>query len=331
MRRITVFTYGAMGDFLMLLSLAGALRRAHPDIALTAVATRNDALLRDMAQGQGVKVVNLKNPLSWGGLLNALRSDAVILPPSFGSAPLLFKRLGRLLSWRGTYVGFADKGAAAGFAATLEYRLTDAYYDNMLRALAAAGFALPPQAPAYDAPSVPGALERIGVEPHGYMIIHPFASNPMRSFPPHRWEALIDWLSQRYPEIRLIITCGPAEREMAERLAWGKAQVLAGESVPVLATLLRSTALYIGVDTGMTHLAALVRAPSVVVGNLSNPSWLPRYNERGVILYNDANCSCLGDKTGDCRIVEEGQAYFRCMYDITDQQVTSAIEATAVF
>ena len=67
-----------------------------------------------------------------------------------------------------------------------------------------------------------------------------------------------------------------------------------------LAALIENSLLYIGVDTGITHLAALLRARSLVIAHDGTPHWLPYYNENAVILYQIKD---------DASSVHKGRAY----------------------
>jgi ADP-heptose:LPS heptosyltransferase len=91
------------------------------------------------------------------------------------------------------------------------------------------------------------------------------------------------------------------------------------------AALIRDADLYLGVDSGLTHVAGVLGVRSVVIGNLSNPTWLPRYNPYAVILTESKNCVCSGDRNKDCFYEVNGERFFRCMLDVTDEQIESAI------
>ena len=58
--------------------------------------------------------------------------------------------------------------------------------------------------------------------------------------------------------------------------------------------------MYIGVDTGITHLASVLGKKSLVIAEQGAPHWLPYYNDNAVIVYK-----VLGDESG----VFEGREY----------------------
>jgi ADP-heptose:LPS heptosyltransferase len=58
--------------------------------------------------------------------------------------------------------------------------------------------------------------------------------------------------------------------------------------------------LYVGVDTGITHLASVLKAPSLVIAHNGASNWLPYYNENSIVIYQ------IKDDDSD---VHEGRKY----------------------
>jgi ADP-heptose:LPS heptosyltransferase len=78
--------------------------------------------------------------------------------------------------------------------------------------------------------------------------------------------------------IKLIV--GPAEEgcldRVAQKLPMSHVDVLQNYSLQSLAVILRQSRLYLGNDSGISHLAAAAGAPSVVLFGPSNPCvWRP--------------------------------------------------------
>jgi heptosyltransferase-3 len=84
-----------------------------------------------------------------------------------------------------------------------------------------------------------------------------------------RWKQVVAGLLTRFPQV--VISCGPNPREIAEaaQLCEGfQGKVLSTEgklSWALLASLLGSASLFVGVDTAAMHLAAAVQCPSVIL------------------------------------------------------------------
>lgn len=127
-----------------------------------------------------------------------------------------------------------------------------------------------------DAAQAAAALD--GVEPGTYAVLHPGATEPARRWPPARFAAVADALTER--GLVPVVTGTPAEREVVDavRAAMRTPAVdLAGRTtLGALAAVVRDARLVVTNDTGMSHLAAAVRAPSVVVFLASDPArWAP--------------------------------------------------------
>jgi ADP-heptose:LPS heptosyltransferase len=116
------------------------------------------------------------------------------------------------------------------------------------------------------------------LEPGRYACIHPGAAAPRRRWPPQRFAEVADALAER--GLRPVLTGGPAERAITSATAAAMrtpATDLGGRtSVGGLAALLADAAVTVSNDTGTSHLAAAVRAPSVVIFSDSDPlRWAP--------------------------------------------------------
>ncbi len=100
------------------------------------------------------------------------------------------------------------------------------------------------------------------------IFLAPCASTAEKGWPQHHWLALIARLDQQAGEINLIWGT-EAERSLCREIAEqskGRAQPLPSrQSVGELAACLRSARLIVGVDSGITHLANAVGAPTVMI------------------------------------------------------------------
>lgn len=103
--------------------------------------------------------------------------------------------------------------------------------------------------------------------PDRYIVIHAGASEERRRWPVDHFAAVADELADRgYP---IVLTGSAAEKPLARELAGQMAHPvidMAGRtSLGALAVLLQQARLVICNDTGISHLAAALRAPSVVI------------------------------------------------------------------
>lgn len=112
----------------------------------------------------------------------------------------------------------------------------------------------------------------------GYVCVHPGARDPRRRWAPHRFAAVADELASR--GLRVVVTGTEDELEAVEQvrsLMRGPSLSLAGRTgLGPLACLLSKSTLLVSNDTGVSHLAAALAVPSVIVFNNSDPArWAP--------------------------------------------------------
>ncbi len=125
--------------------------------------------------------------------------------------------------------------------------------------------------------------DRHGLASRGYACVHPGASLEGRRWPAERFAAVADALSAR--GLRVVLTGSRSEGAVTGAVAAAMrtpAVDLAGQTaLGTLAALLDRAAVTLTNDTGTSHLAAAVRAPSAVVFSASDPHrWAPLDRER---------------------------------------------------
>jgi len=110
------------------------------------------------------------------------------------------------------------------------------------------------------------ALAAAGVAQSARILcLGPGAGTPRRMWPVERFAELAQGLSHRFD--RLAVLGSTAEAGLCSALAARAGAVsLAGQSLPVAAALLARSALYVGNDSGLAHLAAAQGCPAVSIG-----------------------------------------------------------------
>lgn len=117
-----------------------------------------------------------------------------------------------------------------------------------------------------------------GLQPGSYICLHPGGRGPLRRWAPHLFSRVGDQLIER--GYRVVITGTEAERPIAQTVMahmHRTATDLVGQTdLGTLAVLLSQSALLIANDTGVSHLAAALEVPSVIICVGSNPvRWSP--------------------------------------------------------
>jgi len=159
--------------------------------------------------------------------------------------------------------------------------------DHLLAALEPAGIEavtrtprLAPQAPWLASADALLAGRGMG---DGFVAVHPGSGGRAKRWPAERFAELVRRLAR--PVVWLL---GPAEGEAdAERLrAIGErvGTVVASPDLATLAGILARCRLYVGNDSGVSHLAAAVGAPTVAVFGATDPRcWAPRGERVAVV------------------------------------------------
>lgn len=99
----------------------------------------------------------------------------------------------------------------------------------------------------------------------GFAVLHPFSGSPRKNWPMENFRAVAQWLEDRMP----VHWCaGPSE---------ALAEAVRIENLYELACWLAGARLYVGNDSGITHLAAAAGTAVVAVFLASDPAvWAPR-------------------------------------------------------
>lgn len=120
-------------------------------------------------------------------------------------------------------------------------------------------------------------LEFGGEEP-APVFIHPGSGGTRKVWPLPKWYAMVKWLRQGLV-VPVILTLGPADdriRVLAQELKALGVRVIEGLRLQELSALLSLAGVFVGSDSGVSHLAAAVGTPTVVVfGNSDHRVWRP--------------------------------------------------------
>ena len=130
------------------------------------------------------------------------------------------------------------------------------------------------------------------IDARGYVHISPYTKLGRKELPPAQLAELVRRLRDELPQLRLVISCGPAPRELRAlnellgALPFAPGKVFAGTlDIPQLYRLIEGAALHVGGDTGSIHLAWLAGTPSVswFLANGKHRAWAPRGDQHAVI------------------------------------------------
>lgn len=292
--RILFVKLGSIGDVVHTLPVLAAVRRAVPGAKISWVVERRAAeILRDNPLLESLIEVDTKGlrrwPLSGETLpatrrqLRRLRASPFDLAIDFQG--LLKSALVTRLSGARRRVGFSRehlREPASRFLLTETFKVParlNVIRKNLALASAALDVKLPTTAETFEFPvhlsptheSEAGEIvQTIGER---FTILNPGGGWPTKLWDAARFSELADTLLVKHG-LRSVVTYGPGERELAERVVASTRTGAAHAASPSLKgfyALARRAAVYVGGDTGPTHLAVAAGAP--VVGLFGPTEW----------------------------------------------------------
>ncbi|MDR3556728.1 MAG: glycosyltransferase family 9 protein [Syntrophobacteraceae bacterium] len=111
------------------------------------------------------------------------------------------------------------------------------------------------------------------------ILMHPGSGGKRKVWPFANWHGLIEWI-RREMSSQVILSIGPADEymnEFAREMRRAGVPVVSGLTPLRLAALLSLCGLYIGSDSGVSHLAGAVGIPAIAVFGPTDPAvWAPR-------------------------------------------------------
>jgi ADP-heptose:LPS heptosyltransferase len=137
----------------------------------------------------------------------------------------------------------------------------------------------------------------LGLERGRYAVVHAGAQLPSRRWPAERFAQVADALAAQ--GLQVVLTGTKAEAALTAGVAAAMrspALDLAGlTTLGGLAALVARARLLVANDTGVSHIAAALKAPSVIVASGSDPGrWAPLERELHRVLWHPAECRPCG-------------------------------------
>lgn len=289
-RRALVIRGGALGDFLLTLPVISSLREAAPDARLEVLAYPGIAAL---AKAGGI--VDDARSIEYGPLAGFFTRGAVLdaaLREYFSSFDLVLTYLYDPDGF------FAENLRASGVQRLVEgpSRITGRAHaiDQLAAPLAALGIPLANRA--VQLPSGNSKPESTEV------FLHPGSGSAAKNWPAENWRQLArQWLEQD-PSLRLAIVGGEADAAalavLRDLTANPRVRLRENLPLPDLARELGGGRLYLGHDTGISHLAALCGTPSLLLFGPTDPGiWAPPHGHVRVLRAPEDNLATLGVDT----------------------------------
>ena len=144
------------------------------------------------------------------------------------------------------------------------------------------------------------------------IVVHPGSGSKKKVWPLDRFLELIHYF-QKHCNCRILIVLGPAEGPEVQK-AFGGIEWELGVAAPLLmkglsllelASVMEGCRLFIGNDSGITHMAAALGIPTIAIfGPSDHKIWSPR-GEKVFVVRKEINCSpCSEEKFVQCKNLE---------------------------
>ncbi len=292
MRKIMLFRPGALGDTILTFPALLVLRQTFPGAHITAIGNAPAlALARDA--GLVDKVYSFDLP--WWAELFA--EDGIRAP----EARQMLEGTDLAVLWLRDQEGLVARSLfALGIPQVLSFpgrpaegqRLHAA--DYLLATLAPVLGGMPPaDVPVFPLALSPQAARWAASEwsqrwllGQRVLVLHPGSGGPRKCWPPERYAALAERFLRE--DWRILLLRGPADemavaevlrvlREGSPTVIGGRVQLLTTRAFSDLASLLSRATLYVGNDSGVSHLSAVVGTPTLALFGPTDPAvWAPR-------------------------------------------------------
>jgi heptosyltransferase-2 len=261
---------GALGDVLLLRRAVFALRRAGHAVQIVAPAAPGAALVgtseseaERLWPWDGPDVASLlAGDLGASGLVEALRSAAAVV--AYTRSPSLIDSLHAQ----------ARRLVAHDPSPPAEGPHASRWLAEPLRELGVLADADPP-ALVFSEGEHASAASILARLPRPFIAIHPGSGSLAKNWPAERFVALADRLGRDRP---VLLVLGPAENAAFDPIASHRAHWVVARELPLrsLGALLSHAALFVGNDSGASHLAAAAGAPTLALFGPTDPAlWAP--------------------------------------------------------
>lgn len=280
-QRALVIRGGALGDFLLTLPVLNALREAAPGSRLEVLAY---PAMANLAKISGL--VDAVRSIEYGPLAGFFTRGTILDPGLRG----FFGSFDLILSYLYDPDGiFAENLQNAGAARIIPgpHRPGESSHaiDQLAAPLSALGLPLA------------GRATRLALTPanHGAptMALHPGSGSAAKNWPVEKWRQLAGQILAANPEVHLAIIGGEADAAAVGALrGLDESRVAFWENLPLpeLAARLAGTQLYLGHDTGVSHLAAAAGVPSLLLFGPTDPGvWAPPHEQVRVLRAPEGN------------------------------------------
>jgi ADP-heptose:LPS heptosyltransferase len=316
-QRILLILPCCIGDVVLATATLKAVRGRYPNTLITwAIGSWSKPAIEghpllDALLDTGLDALPVKKPGGFFRFVHSLRAGRYDLAISLVRSPLM--SLAVLLSGIPLRVGLDSGGRGFGYNLRVPVdpqqprHEADIYLDTARR-LGAEAQGCFANVPVSDAArvSLQQKLEAKGID-RPYMVINPAGgSNPgmqldLKRWPPENFASLIEKVRHEFA-VHIVLIAGPKDKLIVSAVQSQLSQSLpsfVGElSFSEIAALAQQAVLYIGNDTGLTHLAAATGSSTIMILGPSDPARYAPFAPQAVALWKPSTVQSQGVTSG---------------------------------
>jgi ADP-heptose:LPS heptosyltransferase len=279
--KILVVHSGGIGDLLLALPALRAFRRAFPEASLELMGfpERLSLIAQDLE-------ANSLHSIDQSGMAYFYAEEG-FLPPrlvdffsSFSTALILGQSQAQTLSENLKRTGLKRVIHLPSFPPEGGEMHVSDYLVQSLRPFGIEGprLSYPLRLPGEAISFADDFLKRIGWKKGKRVLaIHPGSGSPAKNWNPQKFAFVADWA---YQHALIFLIFGPAhdgKDEVQQAMKKANPFIIDLLPLPMLAAILRSCTVYLGNDSGITHLAAMLGTPTLAIFGPTDPAvWGPR-------------------------------------------------------
>ena len=122
---------------------------------------------------------------------------------------------------------------------------------------------------------------------------NPLKNQQNRCWPPQHFVSLIERLANQFPTARFLLFEGPQDAQLAQHVRTNAQAVVAARLLPVgvVGALIRRCRLFVSNCSGLIHIAAACKVPTVGIYGPTNPTWDKPWKTESIIVTRGLPCS----------------------------------------
>jgi heptosyltransferase-2 len=114
-----------------------------------------------------------------------------------------------------------------------------------------------------------------------------------RCWPPTQFAHFMERMSERYPSMRFVLFEGPLDEKVSSDVHKKPGYVAVARRLPIgaVGAVIRRCQLFVGNCSGLIHIAAACKAPTVGIYGPTNPAWDGPWKTESIVVSRQLPCS----------------------------------------